>query len=142
MNQSSPDDLPSLAELERRIRQQAKEIETLRHQISDDRISTRVAVLEKAILEQSTIVAALRQRAIESDMNLQRLISAVERLCERTDAGQGSTLPDLPFQSQLKDAINRQPEIPPPSFEPGFRPQLEKAAEEKPRRHRIPLTKL
>lgn len=49
----------------------------------DDKISDRMSTLEKALLDQSSIVTALSQRAVESDMNLQRLISAVERLCER-----------------------------------------------------------
>jgi len=49
----------------------------------DDRVSDRISTLEKAMLDQSVVVTALSRRAIESDTNLQRLISAVERLCER-----------------------------------------------------------
>lgn len=49
----------------------------------DDKVSDRIAALEKAMLDQSALVTALSQRAIESDLNLQRLISAIERLCDR-----------------------------------------------------------
>lgn len=49
----------------------------------DDKVSDRIAALERAMLEQSALVTALSQRAVESDLNLQRLISAVERLCDR-----------------------------------------------------------
>ncbi len=49
----------------------------------DDKVSDRIAALEKAMLDQSALVTALSQRAVESDLNLQGLISAVERFCER-----------------------------------------------------------
>lgn len=49
----------------------------------DDKVSDRISALEKAMLDQSALVTTLSQRAIESDMNLQRLIAAVERLCDR-----------------------------------------------------------
>lgn len=49
----------------------------------DDKVSDRIAALENAMLDQSALVTALTQRAVESDLNLQRLISAVERLCDR-----------------------------------------------------------
>jgi hypothetical protein len=39
------------------------------------------------MLEQSALVTALSQRAVESDLNLQRLIAAVERLCDRPSVG-------------------------------------------------------
>jgi predicted RecB family endonuclease len=53
----------------------------------DDKVSDRIAALERAMLEQSALVTALSQRAVESDLNLQRLISAVERLCDRPGLG-------------------------------------------------------
>lgn len=56
----------------------------------DDKVSGRIASIEKALLDQSTLVTVLSQRAIESEMNLQRLISAVERLCDRPGLGSGT----------------------------------------------------
>jgi hypothetical protein len=53
----------------------------------EDKVSDRVAVIEKAMPDQSAVVAALSQRALELDLNLQRLIAMVEKLCERTGAG-------------------------------------------------------
>lgn len=59
----------------------------------DDRISDRIATIEKAMLDQSALVTALSHRAIESDMNLQRLIAAVERFCERSGGNQDVLAP-------------------------------------------------
>ena len=56
----------------------------------DDKVSDRIAALEKAMLEQSALVTVLSQRAVESDLNLQRLIAAVERLCDRPGLGPGT----------------------------------------------------
>lgn len=93
----------------------------------DDKISDRMSILEKALLDQSSIVTALSQRAVESDMNLQRLISAVERLC-----GRGNLTPPPP-----------QEKIPTPTFQSAFRPRIVKEDDEdREPRHRIPLTRL
>jgi chromosome segregation ATPase len=92
----------------------------------DSKVTLRVATLEKALVDQSGIITALSQRALESDANLQRLISAVEKLCERTEAR-----PAAPFEKQLDDAIKR------PS---GFRPAI--VTEEEDLRPRRKLTRL
>ena len=52
----------------------------------EDRVSDRISVIEKAMLDQSSAVASLSQRAIELEIILQRLISGVEKLCDRTSA--------------------------------------------------------
>jgi uncharacterized coiled-coil protein SlyX len=108
----------------------------------DDKISERISSLEKTMLDQSGIVTALGRRAVEADMNLQRLISAVERLCERTDqtppARQEPSFLDLPFQPELK-----KPEIPAQPFESAFRPRIVKEDEDDGQpRHRVPLARL
>lgn len=108
----------------------------------DDKISHRIATLEKAMLDQSSIVTALGRRAVESDMNLQRLISAVERLCEKTNqkppARQELSVVDLPLKPE-----SRKPEIPAPPFESAFRPRIVKEDEDdRQTRHRIPLARL
>jgi hypothetical protein len=51
----------------------------------DDKVSLRIAPIEKAVTDQSATIASLSQRAIEAEENFQRLISAVERLCERKE---------------------------------------------------------
>lgn len=56
----------------------------------DDKVSDRIAALERAMLQQSALVTALSQRAVESDLNLQRLIAAVERLCDKPGLGPGT----------------------------------------------------
>ncbi len=53
----------------------------------EEKVSDRIAALEKVMLDQSALVTALSHRAIESDLNLERLIAAVGRLCDRTSEG-------------------------------------------------------
>ena len=47
----------------------------------------RVCDLEKALIDQSAIITALSQRAMEAEQNFQRLISAVERLLRTEGSG-------------------------------------------------------
>jgi len=147
MSKYSPDDIPPIVELERRIQQQAKEIEALRRELAGEKVSARIAGLEKAISEQTAVVMALRQRTVDSDAHLQRLTAAVERLCDRFDLRtdirtaptQNSSAPDVPLQPREK-GTRRPLEIP---AQTGFRPRIvPDKEEEKVRRHRIPLTHL
>jgi uncharacterized coiled-coil protein SlyX len=99
----------------------------------DDKISDRMSTFEKALLDQSSIVTALSQRAVESDMNLQRLISAVERLCER-----GNVTPPAPAEPSFLDL-----QIPASPYQSAFRPRIVKEDEaDREPRHRVPLTRL
>jgi hypothetical protein len=59
----------------------------------EDKVSDRIGVIEKAMIDQSAAVTALSQRAIELELILQRLIAGVERLCDRTNA----TLEGTPY---------------------------------------------
>jgi uncharacterized coiled-coil protein SlyX len=115
----------------------------------DDKVSERMARIESTLVEQSGAITALSQKAIDSDLNLQRLISAVEKLCERTEpafpqpAAKERSLMDLPFEKHLSEAITRQTQpiqapLPPDS---GFRPRI---IPEEPERmpHRAPLTRI
>jgi uncharacterized coiled-coil protein SlyX len=142
---------PHLEDLRARLQAEVREsVETTLisfERVIDTKVSLRVSTLEKAIIEQSGIITTLSQRAIESDSNLQRLISAVERLCERPDARPAPSAPatparapsllELPFERHLSEAIKRQPEPP----DSGFRPRILKEDDEKPR-HRKPLTRI
>jgi hypothetical protein len=56
----------------------------------ENKVSLRISTLEKSLIDQSTVISTLSQRAVESDAQFQRLISAVERLCERN----GPAMPD------------------------------------------------
>lgn len=82
---------PRLDELRLRLRSEMQQSVTPSltsfERTIDDKVSDRIAALEKAMLDQSALVTALSQRAVESDLNLQRLISAVERLCDRPGLG-------------------------------------------------------
>jgi uncharacterized coiled-coil protein SlyX len=68
------------AEMDERHR---RALETIEKTV-EFKISERIAALERALGEQSASIDALRTRAQETDSNLQRLIVAIERLCERT----------------------------------------------------------
>jgi hypothetical protein len=110
-------------------------------QTVEEKISQRVASLEKALIDQAGIITTLSERAIQADSNLQRLISAVEKLCERTEARPAdprSEPRELPFESQLSDAVKRQQEGPAQRVDSGFRPRIVK--EEERNRPRAPLS--
>ena len=49
----------------------------------DEKITSRIGAIEKRLDEQATSIEALQTRAAETDQNLQKLVSAIERLCER-----------------------------------------------------------
>jgi uncharacterized coiled-coil protein SlyX len=108
----------------------------------EKKISERMESLEQALIDQAGIITTLSERAIQSDTNLQRLISAVEKLCERGET-QPAEMPseprELPFESQLSDAIKRQPEDP-PQRDSGFRPRIVKEDDERHRPRPRPLT--
>jgi uncharacterized coiled-coil protein SlyX len=80
----------------------------------DEKITSRIGSMEKALAEQAGSIQALSARTAETDSNLQRLVTAIERLCERAElipaAPRAQTAPyesRLPFESQLNDAMER-----------------------------------
>jgi hypothetical protein len=103
------------------------------------KVSLRISTLEKALTDQSAVVTALSRRAVEAEENFQRLISAVERLCERTEPAAGSQ--STPFETQLTEAFQRQPATSPLPDDSGFRPRIVRDENAKPR-HRKPLAHL
>ena len=94
------------------------------------RVSLRVSTIEKVLVEQSSGIRDLSQRTVASEANLQRLISAVERLCAQRD-GQPLASPAQPPE--------RQPAALP--TESGFRPRIVHEEDNKLRRRR-PLSRL
>jgi hypothetical protein len=97
-----------MADLESRLQAEAKENwsrsmafleETIERKVSD-----RLGVLEKALMEQSASIGALRVRAEETDSNLQRLVNAVERIIQRGVAPIGRS------ERPVERAANRPPE--------------------------------
>jgi len=106
-------------------------------QTLDNKVSVRTSALEKALVDQSTTLRALSQRALEAEEHFHRLISAVERLCERKER----SVLDRPVERQLTEAFQRQPvpsALPPDS---GFRPRIVKDEGDKPR-HRNKMASL
>ncbi len=92
------------------------------------RVAERIGALERAMADQLTSIGGLRDRAVESDANLQRLIAVVERLYERPPQPSSTV---LPFEAQLTEAVKR--DIPGES-----RTRVIKENEPD-RRHRFPL---
>jgi uncharacterized coiled-coil protein SlyX len=76
-----------LAGVEARLSQEAAENwnRSLAHFEStiERKMDERLDTLESVLAEQSASIRALRNRAEETDSNLQRLVSAVEKICER-----------------------------------------------------------
>jgi uncharacterized coiled-coil protein SlyX len=96
-------------------------------QAIDEKISSRIASIERALGEQAGSIEALSARTVETDNNLQRLVSAIEKLCERAQLiapapEQYAQAPSfqrgrqyetrLPFESQMQDAMRREPVVP------------------------------
>lgn len=129
---------PQIAEMRKSVEGEAKQavdaaLEAFESGL-EKKFGARIAAIEKAVIDQSSIITALSERAIESDANMQRLLSAVEKLFERSvERPQNG-----PFESQLKDAIKRQPE----TADAGFRPRLISEDEDTAPKHRRKLTLL
>ena len=103
----------------------------------DSKVSTRLTTLEKALIDQAAVITALSKRAVEAEDNFQRLIGAVERLCEQKQTETPRV--ELPFERQLSEAFQRHPGG--PQAESGFRPRIVPEDEVK-QRHRRPLSRL
>jgi hypothetical protein len=97
----------------------------------DAKVSLRVSTIEKALIEQSSSIRDLSQRTLATEANLQRLISAVERLCAQKD-GQPMATPEQPLDRPL---------IAPMPAESGFRTRIVREEDNK-LRHRRPLSRL
>lgn len=90
----------------------------------DEKISSRIGSIERALADQAGSIEGLRVRAAETDNNLQRLVSAIEKLCERTQlitpvpeappapAPRSPEDVPRPFDTQLYDAMRREPVVP------------------------------
>jgi hypothetical protein len=102
-------------------------MEIFEHAI-DEKISSRISSIERALGEQAGSIEALTVRTVETDSNLQRLVAAIEKLCERAQLIAPSAEPQLaqapavqrarqyeaplPFESQMQDAMRREPVVP------------------------------
>jgi hypothetical protein len=114
------------------------------------RLAERMAIVEKAVREQSVTVNALSRRAVESDANIQRLVAAVERLYtdgifDPSALREPSFAEQLAQKTQANPAGNRKPATPAPpiEFESGFRHHIVTEEEpEPPKRHRRPMARL
>lgn len=84
-------------------------VEEFRAQV-DPSASQRVDALEQALAQQSTAIGALQKHAEESDAHFERLISAIEKLCERAQALEptSSDRAAVPFQAELDRALAKE----------------------------------
>ena len=113
---------PRVAELRTRLQTEMREAAASGmariDQAIDEKLASRITVLETTLADQSTAIGSLNRRAIETDTNLQKLIASVERLCDRAGArpapepaAEPSFL-ELPFQAQYEAAMEREPATP------------------------------
>jgi prefoldin subunit 5 len=109
------------------IQQSERRILSTFERTIDEKILANTTRLERSLAEHTGSIAALSVRASEADNSLQRLAMALEKLCERaqllipgTDSRPSHTLvshsapsePRLPFETQLDDALRRDPVTP------------------------------
>ena len=90
-----------------------------------EKISLRIGAIEKALADQAGSIESLRVRATETDNNLQRLVIAIEKLCERAQLIAPAAEPQVArtpiprsnpydiarqaFETQFDDAMRRDP---------------------------------
>jgi hypothetical protein len=106
-----------IEDLRLRLHAEMQESLTIFEGAIDNKVSLHVSKVEKALIEQSVVITTLSQRAVDSEVNLQRLIAAVEKLFDRA----------VPARANQPDSV--------------FRPRIVKEDDSKPRR-RTPLTSL
>ena len=130
---------PRIAEIREEMQEETKRsvdaaLDAFRTSI-ENKLAARVSTIEKALVDQSGIIATLSERAIESDANLQRLLSAVEKLCERTEPRSESR----PFETHLNEAM-KVPAEAPTRPDSGFRPRILKEEEAGTEHRRRPMS--
>ncbi len=79
---------PRVEDLRLRLRAEMEEsIENrlqMFEQSLDERISARIAAVERSLVDQSESLNDLRCRASQTDLSLEKLVGAIERLCEQS----------------------------------------------------------
>ena len=112
-------------------------------QMVEDRVAARVEPIEKVVRNQAKVVDDLRERFNLLEGHLQRLVTTVERLVERTPGQGRAALPEPPaFRTYLDHAVSNDPMPAPPEVDPLFRPQIIKEEEGRGKRPRRPMTTL
>jgi hypothetical protein len=113
-----------ITELEQRL---LVEFQEIHHKTVDAFVATvenhvvgRIAALENSLVEQSQSIASLREKSLNTDDNLQRLLAAVEKLCARAEAQAQIAMVALspapkpqvqePFESHYQRALAQEPE--------------------------------
>jgi chromosome segregation ATPase len=114
-----------VSELETKVEAKNRDSLAVIEKNVQDRVSERISSLERLLLEQSASIDALRTRVQETDTNIERLVAAIEKLCERTQ----------PFQYQLQQAIER----PAPAE---FQPRIVKESEPEAKKSRMPFSRV
>jgi uncharacterized coiled-coil protein SlyX len=112
-------DLEPLLDRLERLEAQA-ESGNMQNRVASDleQLSARVGAIELTLTEQAGAIQTLNVRTSETDANLQRLVVALEKLCDRVQLlapePEQTREPEtrLPFESQLHDAMDREPVVP------------------------------
>jgi hypothetical protein len=103
----------------------------------DASVAERIGSIEQSLQEQAGSILTLRDRAHDTDANLKRLITAIERLCERTQPAVFAVPPTAAGPVAVPCESPAQEEASVPEFR--SRIVLE---EDAPKRPRFPLARL
>ena len=123
-------ELPSMVEaaVKARIASLTSSLAGVTENFVDLKIAERVAPLEQALLEQQASISSLRARSEDTDVNLQRLIVSIDRLCELNPVAPRSQAAAAPSAPPLPDFARAMPP--------------KEAEQPEPRRPRVPMARI
>jgi hypothetical protein len=92
-----------MADLEKRLRCEfesihAKTVDAFTQTI-EDRVIGRIHLLENSLVDQAQAITTLREKSYRTDENLQKLLTAVEKLCEKAETRSQVPIPPPPPQA-------------------------------------------
>ncbi|MES1257354.1 MAG: hypothetical protein ABUS51_02945 [Acidobacteriota bacterium] len=74
-------------------------------------IAERIGPIEKVLIDQASLMSSLRVRSEETDVNLQRLIVSIDRLCEVAPVARAQA-PEMPRATKEPEPEPRKPRVP------------------------------
>lgn len=122
-----------MAELESKLRVEfedihARTVDAFARTI-ETRVVDRIARLEQNLMSQSQAIVSLRERSNQTDEHLQKLLGAVERLCERAELqSKIQILPESPGRHSAAPVLPEDPALPDTNFASMYQRELDRTS--------------